>query len=99
MVPSALRMRGATPLTVAVMCAGVLSCTKSENAFEVLVNVGSGATANCMNVAVWGQPSAQIFSNNFPNTGPGPYKVAVYQGKLPDSVSVEAFGYGDSACT
>jgi hypothetical protein len=92
-------MRAATTLSLAVASALALSCSKAENAFEVLVNVGSGATANCMNVAVWGQPSAQLLSNNFPNTGPGPYKVAVYQGKLPDSVSVEAFGYGDSACT
>jgi hypothetical protein len=92
-------MRAPTRLSLAVAGLLALSCSKGESAFEVLVNVGSGATANCINVAVWAQPNAQIFSNNFSNTGSGPYKVAVYQGKLADAVSVEAFGYGDSACT
>jgi hypothetical protein len=85
------------------MLAGALAaaaCTsRAPLAFEVLVSIGPGATADCMNVAVWSQPDAQIFSNTFANDDAGTYSVAVFQGSLPADVNVEAFGYLGTGCT
>ena len=96
-------MRPLRPLAVA-LTAGLLSCsspTQTGAAFRVTIGLGEGVKSRCVLLEVKDPSTGAVLktSRGAPVTEKLAILAAVFRDDLPETISVQALGFSDEACT
>lgn len=91
-----MRLTTRSAAAVLLMVAG---CAPPQRYLDVSVEQGAGATSRCVKVRLSADGAQPVETRAMLVVSGRALHVAVYQDQLPETVSVQAQGYSDDACT